>query len=452
MASKQYGVEGQSESVPLDAELRRREIVLLLILASVQFTSIVDFMVVMPLGPQLQRKLNIDNAQFSWIVASYTVAAGLAGLLGSSIMDRFGRKSAFLTLYTGFLLGTLLCGLSTGYYMLMAARVLTGAFGGILGGMALAIIADVFPEERRGRATGILMSAFATASVVGVPTGIYLGGELGWHVPFLVLAALGLPVLLIGLRVLPPLRDHLHHSSHSHPWDQIVQTFGHSNHLRAFALTVAVMLGSFSVIPSISLYLVSNVGVNETKGLPWVFVTGGILTLIGAPLIGRLADRYGKLPVYRVVATIAIVLIFVVTNLPRVPLAVAVGVVGLFMLSNAGRMVAALTMITGSVERRLRGGFMSANSAVQHLASGLGAAIGGQILLKAADGTQHHFNRIGLFAAVATALSLWVAGRVRPAKEVEPPVDAHSGDTTLLPGMSESTLEDAADPVGVEQV
>ena len=191
-------VGGESEPVPLAAEVRRREMVLLLILASVQFTSIVDFMVVMPLGPQLQRKLEINNAQFSWIVASYTIAAGLAGLLGSSIMDRFGRKSAFLTLYTGFLLGTLFCGLSTGYYMLLVARVLTGAFGGILGGMALAIIGDVFPEERRGRATGILMSAFAVASVVGVPAGIYLGGEFGWHVPFLVLAALGLPVLFIG--------------------------------------------------------------------------------------------------------------------------------------------------------------------------------------------------------------------------------------------------------------
>jgi DHA1 family inner membrane transport protein len=452
MAVKQSGVAGQSESVPLATEVRRRETILLLILASVQFTSIVDFMVVMPLGPQLQRKLSIDNAQFSWIVASYTVAAGLAGLLGSSIMDRFGRKSAFLTLYTGFLLGTLFCGLSTGYYMLLMARVLTGAFGGILGGMALAIIADVFPEERRGRATGILMSAFATASVVGVPTGIYLGGELGWHVPFLVLVGLGLPVLFIGLRVLPPLRDHLRNASHSHPWAQIVETFGHPNHLRAFALTVAVMLGSFSVIPSISLYLVSNVGVHETKELPWVFVTGGILTLVGAPLIGRMADHYGKLPVYRVVAMIAIVLIFVVTNLPRVPLAVAVGVVGMFMLSNAGRMVAALTMITGSVEPRLRGGFMSANSAVQHLASGLGAAIGGQILVKAADGTQQHFNRIGFFAAAATALSLWLAGRVRPAQDIMPLSPISSEETAPLPYTSETTLDYPIDPVGAEPV
>ena len=449
MESMQAGDGGQSETVPLAAEVRRREMVLLLILASVQFTSIVDFMVVMPLGPQLQRKLEINNSQFGWIVASYTVAAGLAGLLGSSVMDRFGRKSAFLTLYSGFLLGTLFCGLSTGYYMLLLARVLTGAFGGILGGMALAIVADVFPEERRGRATGILMSAFAAASVVGVPTGIYIGAK-DWHIPFLVLAALGLPVLFMGVRVLPPLRDHIDHAGQVHPWRQLVATFGHSNHLRAFALTVAVMVGSFSVIPYISLTLVSNVGVDEKEGLPWVFVTGGILTLMGAPLIGRLADHYGKLPVYRVVATLSIGLMLIVTNLPRVPLAVAVGVVGTFMLSNAGRMVAALTMITGSVERRLRGGFMSANSAVQHLASGVGAAIGGQMLVKAADGTQQHFNQLGLFAAIATGISLWLAGRVRPAQELTEPLDPGSAETILLPVMSESTLDYPTDPVSTE--
>jgi len=416
MESSQAASGGQVEAVPTASEVRRREIVLLLILASVQFTSIVDFMVVMPLGPQLMRKLAIDPAQFGWIVASYTIAAGLAGLLASSIMDRFGRKAAFLTLYSGFLLGTLFCGLSRGYWVLLSARVLTGGFGGILGGMALAIIADVFPEERRGRATGVLMSAFAVASVIGVPVGLSLGTEFGWNVPFLILAGLGLPVLFVALRFLPPLRDHLQHASHAHPVLQILDTFSHSNNLRAFALTVAVMLGNFSVIPYISVSLVSNVGVDEKTGLPWVFVTGGLLTLVGAPLIGRLADHFGKLRVYRVVATFSIGLMLVVTNLPRVPLALAVGLVGTFMLSNAGRMVAALTMITGSVERRLRGGFMSANSAVQHLASGVGASIGGQILVKSTDGTLHNFNKVGLLAVTATLLSLWLAGLVRPAQ------------------------------------
>ena len=207
------------------------------------------------------------------------------------------------------------------------------------------------------------------------------------------------------------------------------------------------MLGSFSVIPYISLSLVANVGVDETRGLPWVFVTGGILTLIGAPLIGRLADHFGKLPVYRVVASIAIGLMLIVTNLPRVPLVLAVVLVGTFMLSNAGRMVAALTMITGSVERRLRGGFMSANSAVQHLASGLGAYIGGRMVVQVADGPLIHFSRVGILAAVATALSLWIAGRLRPAAEIIPADDDSDGAITLS---HQSSLDYPADAVGAE--
>ncbi len=407
---------------------RRGEVIVLLMLASVQFTSIVDFMVVMPLGPQLMRTLGIKPAQFGLIVSSYTISAGIAGFLASSFLDRFSRKSAFLTLYTGFLVGTLLCGLVSTYPALLAARVLTGAFGGILGGMSLAIIGDVFPEERRGRATGILMSAFAIASVVGVPIGLYLGTSYGWNVPFVILAALGLPVLLAGLRVLPPLRDHLHHGPHVHPLRQIRETFSHPNHLRAFALIVTLMLGGFAVIPYIAAYLVANDVVPE-KNLPWVYVTGGILTLVGAPVIGRLADHYGKLRVYRVVAIISALLMIVVTNLPHVSMFVAVAVVGLLMLSNAGRMVAAMAMVTGSVEARRRGGFMSANSAMQHLSTGLGSALGGIILVKAPDGTLENFDKVGMIAVAATLLSLWLAGLVRPAKPEsrilagKPPVD-----------------------------
>jgi len=397
---------------------RRREA---LVLASVQFTSIVDFMVLMPLGPQLKRALQISSSQFGLIVACYTISAGVAGLLASSILDRFGRKSAFLTLYAGFLVGTLFCGLSRGYSTLLAARVVTGAFGGILGGMALAIIGDVFPENRRGQATGVLMSAFALASVVGVPIGLSLGTKLGWHVPFLILAGLGAPVLLISLRALPPLRDHLHLSKgpHAHPWAQVRETFTHPNHLRAFALMTTLMLGGFAVIPYVSVYLVANVGVKEPE-LPLVYVTGGVLTLLGAPLIGRWADHYGKLPVYRVVAVVSAFLMIAVTNLPRLPLAVAVGVVGALMLANAGRMVAAMSMIAGSVEARRRGGFMSANSAVQHIATGLGSWIGSLIIGDNADGTIRDFDKVGLVAVAATVLSIWLAGRVRPAQVANP--------------------------------
>ena len=239
--------------------------IILLILALVQFTSIVDFMVVMPLGPQLIRKLGLTTAQFSMIVASYSISAGVAGLLASSIMDRFGRKSAYLGLFAGFLLGTLSCGLARHYYTLLSARALTGAFGGLLGGLALTIIADVFPDEQRGRATGVLMSAFALAPVVGVPVGLQLGELYGWHVPFLILAALGSVVFVAGLIALPALRDHVHHAAPLDPLAGAIETFLRPGSMPAFALTAAVMFGGFSVIPYISLSLVANVGVPENK-------------------------------------------------------------------------------------------------------------------------------------------------------------------------------------------
>jgi predicted MFS family arabinose efflux permease len=413
----------------------------LLVLAAVQFTSIVDFMIVMPLGPQLMRTLAITPAQFGLIVSSYTFSAGVAGLLASSFVDRYGRRAAFLSLYVGFLLGTLLCGLAPGYATLLAARVVTGAFGGILGGMALTIIGDVFPDERRGAATGALMSAFAVASVVGVPFGLYLGTRYGWHAPFLMLAGLGSVVLPVGARTLPPLRGHLSpRRADAHPWATVVATFTHPNHLRAFALVVTLMFGGFAVIPYISPYLVANVGVTEID-LPWVYVAGGGLTLVTAPWIGRLADRHGKLRVYLIVAPIAAVLMIVVTNLPRVPLAVAVAMVGLLMVGNAGRMVAAMAMITASVEPRRRGGFMSANSSVQHVASGLGAFVGSRIIVKAGDGSLLHFDRVGLLAALATVISLVLAGRLRSAE----PGPATS--TALSLGAADEALCNPGDPL-----
>ena len=284
-----------------DSKPKVNERVVLLILASVQFTSIVDFMVIMPLGPQLERTLGLTPARFGLIVSSYTFAAGFAGLVSSMVIDRFARRPAFLVLYAGFLVGTLACGLAPNYATLLAARFLTGAFGGVLGGMAMAVIGDVFPEERRGRATGALMSAFALASVAGVPLGLTLGLRYGWNVPFLVLAALGLPILFVAARALPRLDDHLHQGASEHPLERLRATFAHPNHLRAFALMVTLMFGSFAVVPFLSPYLVSNAGVAESR-LPLVYIVGGALTLVGAPLAGRMADRFGKLRVFRIVS------------------------------------------------------------------------------------------------------------------------------------------------------
>lgn len=387
--------------------------IVLLVLASVQFTNIVDFMIVMPLGAPLMEKLAISPTQFGWIVASYTYAASVAGLLAATVVDRFDRKHAFLVLYSGFLVGTFLCGLAPNYLALLAARVVTGMFGGIIGGLAMAIVGDVFPEHKRGAAMGTLMSAFSIASVLGVPIGLVIGNTYDWHAPFLALAGIGVFVLILGARALPPLGSHLTTAEAANPMIELRDILTHREHLRAFALMMALMIGAFSVVPYISPYLVDNVGVSQ-ESLPLVYVAGGGLTLFAAPFVGKLSDRYGKFRVYRVVAPFAALFMFTVTQLPRVPLAIAVLSVATLMVCNAGRMVVAMTMITSCVEPRRRGSFLSLNSSIQHLSSGIGASIGGAIIGRAADGMLTHYNRVGYIAATFTIGSIFLASKLKP--------------------------------------
>jgi predicted MFS family arabinose efflux permease len=402
----------------------QRERVILFILAAVQFTSIVDFMIVMPLGPQLMRSLSIGPAEFGLIVSSYTFAAGFSAVVAAALIDRFDRRTSFLVLFAGFLIGTFLCGIAPTYVTLVAARTLTGGFGGILGGMAMTIVGDVFPEQRRGRATGYLMLGFSVASVVGVPLGLYFGTNYGWHFPFLALALAGLPLLFLTPLALPSLKHHLHHT-HVHPLRSLVENFFIPTHVKAFLLTTALMIGSFSVFPYVSAYFVSNVGLTERQ-LPIIYIVGGTLTLIVSPIVGRLTDEFGKLRIYRIIAPASALLFLTITNLPRVHVSVATAVFGLLMVSNIGRMIAAMAMITGSVEPKRRGGFLSANASVQHIACGIAAYLGGAIITESADGTIHNFGYVGLIAACSTGLTLWLAGRIIPNNTSSPSASAIS--------------------------
>ena len=390
---------------------RRLETIILVTLVAVQFTSIIDFMIVMPLGPQLMASLGIDGERFGWIISSYTFAAGLAGLLAAPFLDRFDRKYAFLVLYVGFIAGTLACGLAPGFWLLLAARTLAGAFGGLLGGQAMAIVADVFPENRRGQATGALMSAFAVASVAGVPLGIAIGNRYGWQVPFLVLAVLSLPLLGLATWAMPPIRGHLQ-PDRRRSLGNIAENLSNPNHLWAFLLVSLLMFGAFMVIPFISTFYVANVGVTEGQ-LPIIFIVGGMVTLVGSPVIGRLVDRFGKLTMYRVLLPVSALMVLVITHLPPVGIIWASLATSLLMLTNTGRMVAAMALITGCVEPSRRGGFMSANSSFQHIAGGLGTALGGVLVLVQPGQPFLHYERAGYVAVAATLASLLVVGKLR---------------------------------------
>lgn len=421
-SAKEMGVAAEksphsvtSEQVHVGAESATgtRGNIVLLVLSMVQFTSIVDFMIVMPLGPQLMETLHIDPMKFGWIVSSYTIAASIGGLFAASIVDKFDRKSAFLTLYTGFLVGTICCGIASDYVMLLLARLVTGFFGGILGGLALTIISDVFPEEKRGSANGVLMSAFSLASIFGVPFGLELGHRFSWHTPFIVLAGLGMIVLPLGMYALPRLASHMDSTRKVNPLTELKDLMTHPDHLWAFSLMFLLMIGGFAVIPYMPTYLEANVGVHELD-LKWLYIVGGGLSLISSPWIGSLADRHGKFLMYRIVAPLSAVVMIAITNLPSVPLALAVAIGSLMFVFNAGRMLLALTMITSCVDPRRRGSFMSLISSIQHLSAGVGAAIGGMILGRLPNGNLTHYSYVGMLAVVTTLLSVLIAARLRP--------------------------------------
>jgi predicted MFS family arabinose efflux permease len=398
-------VDPPSPDVPGDGTTGR-EAAILFALAALQFVAIVDFMIVMPLGPQLLDDLAIDARHFSWVVSAYTLTAGLAGFLAAPWLDRVPRRPAYLFLSIGLLAGTVACGVATSFPLLLAARCVTGGFGGVHGGLALAIVADVFPPERRGRATGMLMLAFAVASVVGVPLGIALGTRIGWQTPFFALAALGLPLVGLAAWALPPLAAHVDGTR--------LDTLTVPAHVRGFALIAMLMVGAFSVIPFISTSLVANVGVTQDQ-LPAIFITGGLLTLLTTPLTGRLIDRFGPLPVFCGIVPMSAGMMLVLTHLPTVGILAAAPVTAVLMATYAGRMVSAMALITSSIEPRHRGGFMSVNSSVQHIASGLGTTCGGLIVDGGAGEPLRHFGLVGVLAAAITLASLWLAARIRPA-------------------------------------
>lgn len=394
------------------AGLTRSEWLVLLALAAIQFTHVVDFMIVMPLGPELKEALHLNPRQFSLIVAVYGFSASLAGLLASQFMDRYDRKTSVLWLYAGFTLGTLLCALAPNYELLVAARAVAGGFGGVVGAGILTIIGDAFPDIRRGRAMGVVMSAFSAASIVGVPAGLYLAGWLGWRAPFGVLAGLGVIVLAGVYLILPPMRGHLGRTSPSTatPWAVLVRPA----HVRAYLLMTALILSSFMIVPFFAEYLVSNVGLSKSQ-LPYVYLCGGLATLFTMTWFGRLADRLGKLPVFRVLALLTLIPMGIVTNLPAVPLLAVLAVSTLYMVITSGRMVPAMALITASAEPRYRGSFLSVNGSVQTMAMGLASTLAGRLLGQTEDGQLTGFPVVGALGMVAVLTSIWLAGRLRPA-------------------------------------
>jgi len=395
------------------AELpRRRELALLAVLATIQFTHIVDFMIVMPLGPQFMRLFGIGPDAFGALVSAYTFAAAVSGVAAAFVIDRFDRKRALLAIYGGFVCATALCGLAPGFELLLAARVVAGLFGGVLGALILAIVADVVPYSRRARANALVASAFSLAAVVGVPLGLWFAAQYTWRAPFLVLAATTVVIGVAATRLLPSLTTHLDASARRRPIAQLRAIFGVPNHLRAFAFTLSLMFAGFTVIPYIAAYNVANVGLSE-HDITYIYLIGGLGTLVTAQVIGALADRYGKKRVFTIVAVLSMAPLLITTHLPRLPLAWVLPFSTLFFVLVPGRFGPAMALISGSAEPRLRGSFMSFNAAVQQFGAGMSALVAGIIIGRGQDGALTNYDWVGWLAVGFTLVAIVLARHIR---------------------------------------
>ena len=391
---------------------RINERLLLFVLAAVQFTHVMDFMILMPLGSHLMRMFGITPAQFSHLVAAYSLSAAATGFAGGFFIDRLDRKRALLFLYGGFILATLACALANTYALLLIARLAAGAFGGMAGSVVTAAVGDVFPPERRGTAMGVVMTAFPIASVLGVPAGLALAGIFEWHAPFYLLVGFSLIIGAIAWRVLPSLPPHPVSNS---AVQQMREILTHGVHLRGFMLSAVLVFGGGCIIPFMAPSLVANSGLAETQ-LPLVYLFGGAFTFFTMPWFGRLADRHDKLRVFLLVSCAAAVAVLILTNLSVVPVAVALAATTFFMIGMSGRFPPAMALITNSVDARYRGGFMSVNSAIQQGSGAVANTVAGLIVtMDPVSGRLLNYERAGWVSVTAFAIAVYLAARLRAA-------------------------------------
>ncbi len=377
-------------------------------------------MIMMPLGPDFIRELNINTHEFGLLLSSYTFAAAIAGVLATYFVDRFERRVLLLSLYACFIIATLLCGLAPDYPSLFIARAFAGAFGGILGSLVQTIVADSIPFERRGKALGTVMSAFSVSTVAGVPLSLLLANNipfLGWRAPFIFIALISSLILYLAYRNIPKIEGHLGQAQEGSRLSQIWNILVAHQHLRAFIFMALVMMTGFSVIPYIALYLTSNVGIDNAY-ISLVYLFGGIATLMSSRLIGHMADRYGKVKIFRILAIASLIPLLVTTNLMPVPLWLVLINSTAFFILISGRMIPAMAIASQMVEAKIRGTFMSLVGSVQMLASGLASVIAGLVVTIGGDGKMEHYNLVGYGAAACGLLTFWLVGYIHNDKKL----------------------------------
>ena len=372
------------------------------LLAFLQFAVILDFMLMSPLGALIMPSMQITPQQFGLVVSAYAFSAGASGLLTAGFADRFDRKRLLLFFYGGFVLGTVWCGLAQSFESLLLARIVTGLFGGVIGSITLAIATDLFAPHLRGRVMGVIQTSFAASQVLGIPIGLYLSNRWNWHVPFLAMAALGLAGGLVVLVRMQPVDGHLTLKQEHSAWMHLYHTLAEPRYLTAFATTALLMTGGFMLMPFSSAYLVGNLGI-DMEHLPTIYLVTGLCTIAFGPLIGRAADKLGKLRVFLSGAVLSIIMVLIYTHLGRVTVPMIVAVNAVLFLGIFSRMIPFQALVSSVPAATQRGSFNAISASIQQLSGGVASVIAGHIVTLAPDGRLGHFDIVG-FVIIGTTL------------------------------------------------
>ncbi|TCU70410.1 putative MFS family arabinose efflux permease [Bradyrhizobium sp. R2.2-H] len=401
----------QTLAAPIDDHGKRQrgfsryQALLIALLTFTQFTIILDFIIMSPLGAILMPSLGITAGQFGIAVSAYAFSAGLSGILAAGFADRFDRKRLLLFFYVGFTLGTALCAAAQTYHVLLLGRIVTGLFGGVIGAVVLAIVTDLFPLHLRGRVMGFLQTAFAASQVLGIPAGLFLANHWNWHVCFAAIVVVSIAAIAIIALVMEPVDAHLKLKQDRNPFHHLIATIGEPRYTLAFAVTTLLATGGYMLMPFSSAYTVHNLGIDITH-LPTIYLVSGLFSIVTGPLVGRASDAFGKYPTFVFGCAMTVVMVLIYTHLGHVSLATAILVNVLMFVGIFSRMIPSQALMSAIPDASQRGSFSAVSASLQQLSGGLGSVLAGAIIAQAPDGSLVHFDRIGYVVVATTIVTL----------------------------------------------
>ncbi|MBN8694626.1 MAG: MFS transporter [Bacteroidetes bacterium] len=375
------------------------------ILAIMQFTVVLDFMVLSPLGALLLEKLNINTQQFGLVVSAYAFSAGASGLLAAGFADKFDRKKLLLFFYTGFIIGTFLCGIAPNYEFLLMARIVTGLFGGVISSIGFAIITDLFVMQQRGRVMGFVQMSFAGSQVLGIPVGLYFANKLGWHSPFIIIVGLSILVALVILIKMKPINAHLETKSNTTAFQHLTKIFTNGGYIKAFGATVLLATGGFMLMPFASAFSVNNLGL-KIDDLPMLYMFTGLFSMAVGPLAGKLSDKTSKISVFFGGSVLTMIVVSIYCNLGITPFWLVLLLNILLFAGVLSRVVPAQALMTAVPEPQDRGAFMSVNSSIQQISGGVASAVAGMIVVQTEGKAIENYNVLGYVVIVSMIITL----------------------------------------------